>query len=53
MSVPENEKMRRIYRRTNCGVDTISKEQVAELPLETFRGDVVVVDHVEGSTGSM
>lgn len=26
---------------------TISKEQVAELPLETFRGDVVVVDHVE------
>ena len=26
---------------------TISKEQVAGLPLETFKGDIVVVDHIE------
>jgi len=25
---------------------TISKEHVAELPLETFKGDIVVVDHI-------
>lgn len=25
---------------------TISKEQVAELPLETFKGNIVVVDHI-------
>ena len=26
---------------------TISKEQVAEMPLETFEGDIVVIDHVK------
>lgn len=26
---------------------TISKEQVAELPIETFEGDIIVIDHVE------
>lgn len=26
---------------------TISKEQVAELPLETFKGEIVCVDHLE------
>lgn len=26
---------------------TISREQMAELPLETFRGDIVVIDHME------
>ena len=25
----------------------ISKEEIAELPIETFRGDIVVVDHIE------
>ena len=26
---------------------TISKEQIAELPLETFEGDIIVIDHAE------
>lgn len=26
---------------------TISKEQIAELPIETFKGDIVVIDHAK------
>lgn len=26
---------------------TITKEQIAELPIETFRGEIIVVDHAE------